>query len=391
MTLNKTQKPWFKKPRALKKGSKVAIIGGGISGVSIAYHLLKSGYDPTIIENNSRILSGASGNPAAILDPYLSIGDGVESTFYAAAYKYSVNFYKSLSPDILTRYDLTKIIEKQEHIDRFREIRKKYPDALADGKKFSLTFRDGGLVRPQKLAEYMKDILQILYNKEVSHFDLNDKDQWDIYDINGRKFLDADAVVVCNSYDNLAFNQTKHVKLSKVSGQISFLAPQYKSPSILCSDGYITPPIETDYGPVNMCGATFDNCNSDEITEDAHSINIGKSPYKFVDPKILGGRRATRAMSSDHLPICGPVAKYSKYIEKYSDLHHGPNHKNFADAPYFDKLFINVGLGARGFLTAPLLAIHLTSLISGTPTPLNENIYHALHPARFIIRDLSKK
>ncbi|MBL4602173.1 MAG: hypothetical protein JKY84_05475 [Emcibacteraceae bacterium] len=50
-----------------------------------------------------------------------------------------------------------------------------------------------------------------------------------------------------------------------------------------------------------------------------------------------------------------------------------------------------VGLGARGFLSAPLLAKYLTSIISGEKPPFDEAICHALHPARFIVRQLSKK
>lgn len=391
MASTKIQKPWFKTPQPLQKSSKVAIIGGGISGITVAYHLLKAGYDATLIEKNDAILSGASGNPVAILDPYLSVGDSIESNFYAAAYCYSLNFYKSLGAEILKCSGLTKIIEKEDHIKRLNEIAKKYPGTLVDFKKTTLTFPDSGFVKPQSLAKKMSGLLKIVYNKDVSRFFLNDENRWDLYDSGGCSFLTADAIILCNSYANKAFPETEHLKLTKMSGQVSFLSPHYQGPSVLCSSSYVTPPIETGFGLANMCGATFESSQSDEVTEEAHSINIDKSPYNFAASKILGGRRSIRAMTTDHLPIAGPVANFDKYYAEYLGLRHGSNYKIFTDAPYHKNLFINVGLGARGFLTAPLLAKHIVSLLSGIESPLDEKICHAVHPARFIIRDLSKK
>ncbi len=96
-------------------------------------------------------------------------------------------------------------------------------------------------------------------------------------------------------------------------------------------------------------------------------------------------------MSHDHLPLCGPAPDIDYYLNAYQDLHHGPNHKKFADAEYHKNLFIFSGLGSRGFLTGPLLAKYIVALMSGEYLPFNEKICHAIHPARFITRNLSKK
>ena len=87
----------------------------------------------------------------------------------------------------------------------------------------------------------------------------------------------------------------------------------------------------------------------------------------------------------------GLEADFPKYEEEYRSLNHGPHHKKFPVPSYHSNLFISVGLGARGFLSAPILAKHLTSLICGEKSPLEEKICHSLHPGRFVIRALSKK
>jgi tRNA 5-methylaminomethyl-2-thiouridine biosynthesis bifunctional protein len=47
-------------------------------------------------------------------------------------------------------------------------------------------------------------------------------------------------------------------------------------------------------------------------------------------------------------------------------------------------------LGARGFMTAPLLAERLAAEITGEPQPLDRLLLRALHPARFLERRLRR-
>ena len=91
------KKPWFNKPPKLKCGAHIAIIGGGIGGVTLLHHLRNAGYKTTLIEKEPHILSGASGNPAAILDPYLSLGESIEKSFYLRAYGYAPVSYTHLT------------------------------------------------------------------------------------------------------------------------------------------------------------------------------------------------------------------------------------------------------------------------------------------------------
>lgn len=104
----------------------------------------------------------------------------------------------------------------------------------------------------------------------------------------------------------------------------------------------------------------------------------------------MGGRCAIRAYSPDHLPICGPVPDFAKYQTAYKMLKHGPKHQPFDPAPYQSNLYVITGLGARGFMAAPLLGDIMSALISGEPLPVPASVYQSLHPGRFLIRKLIK-
>ena len=231
----------------------------------------------------------------------------------------------------------------------------------------------------------------VVNETSISRLEQLDDKSWSLYDTNGHLILEADAVIISNSYLATKFEQTRHAELDHIAGQISLLSPQFRENNILCSEGYVTPIVSTEFGDANICGATFEKDGTLEITDEAHKENLSKAPFAFKNTHLIGGRRGIRAMSNDHLPLCGPVPNFVKYQKEYSGLHHGPRHKNFPEPSYHPNLFINVGLGARGFLSAPILAKHLTALIGGTQSPLKDKISNALHPGRFIIRALSKK
>ena len=385
------KKPWFNKPPKLKCGAHIAIIGGGIGGVTLLHHLRNAGYKTTLIEKEPHILSGASGNPAAILDPYLSLGESIEKSFYLRAYGYALKFYKELNGEIFQDCDLFKLNNSKNKMERFERLSQNYDNNFLTLTSEGLVCSPSGYVKPFKMQSMFSDSTDIINGISIKEIDQLPNKKWALYDKNNDEVLKVDAIVIANSYLSRQFNQTKQIEFDSIAGQISLLSPQYKEKNILCSEGYVTPIISTEIGDVNICGATFEKNIALGITEEAHLLNLSKSPYKFNDQSVIGGRRGIRAMTNDHLPISGPVPDFPKYEEEYRSLNHGPHHKKFPVPSYHPNLFISVGLGARGFLSAPILAKHLTSLICGKKSPLEEKICHSLHPGRFVIRALSKK
>lgn len=386
----KHSKPWFDPPTPLKGGSKIAVIGGGISGLMVASQLSKY-FEVILIEEKKQLMSGASGNPAAILDPYISLSETIEKEFYLKAYEYAIEFYSSLKSDAFNQCGLTKIAKNPIELQKYAKLARQYPAPIMNLTENGLFFPKSGYIIPANLINELSNSFNTILDCKISFLKKNEEQKWTLINNQNHKIIDVDSVVLCNSYNVNSFTQTNTLTLEKLSGQISFIAPQKNIDQIYCHEGYLTPKIKTNHGSSHICGATFDRDDLFEISDQAHLKNIDKSPIPLKEPKIIGGRRAIRAMTHDHLPICGALANISDYKKLYTDLHHGPTHKKFQSAPYHQDLYISAGLGARGFLTAPLLAAHLTALIRGAKIPFSQQIHHALHPARFIIRNLSKK
>lgn len=386
----KHSKPWFDPPVALKDGSKVAIIGGGISGLMMASHLSKY-FEITLIEEKKTIMAGASGNPAAILDPYIALNHSIEKKFYLAAYEYAVDFYNALPKDIFHKCGLLKLPSDSEEQEKFSKLSEQYSSSILQKTNEGLFFPNAGYINPKKLGVYLSKNFQILLNSKVTKIISSENGNWTIIHQPRNEKISVDAVIICNSYNSEIFEQSNDLKFDKVSGQISYIKTEKIIDKIYCSEGYLTPGIETENGYANICGATFDRNDLKENNDISHQKNIQKSPILISSTKILGGRREIRAMTNDHLPLCGALPKFHEYQRLYKDLHHGPSHKEFCSASYHSGLYISAGLGSRGFLTAPLLSDYMTSLIRGCKKPINRQIQHALHPARFMIRKLSKK
>jgi tRNA 5-methylaminomethyl-2-thiouridine biosynthesis bifunctional protein len=383
-------KPWFNSPKAISVGSSIVILGGGISGLMTAYHLQQKGYNITLIDKNHNLMSAASGNPVALLDPFLSLKHSTENSFYLNSYLYSVDFYKNLNKGIFNQCGLIKIPKNEMEKEHFKKIPLNYASDFLALQNDTLNFPTSGLIFPKKLAHVLSDQLTLILNTHVKKISREDNKKWVLYSSDNMPFMKADAIVICNSYDVSEFRQTQHLNLDKIFGQITYAAAQYSENSILCSDGYVSPVVMTDKGPAHIIGATFKRTFEFKITDEDHIENLNKSPLKFQPETIKGGRVGIRAVTTDHLPLSGPVANYKPYLEQYSDLHYGPNYKKFPLALYQPNLFVNVGLGARGFLSAPYIAKLLSEQITGNTPFVDHKIREAIHPARFIIRRLSK-
>ncbi len=352
-------KPWYRRPTPLAKASSIAIIGGGIAGLTTGLALQNSGYRVTIYERDSQVMNQASGNPAGILDPYLNKGNGAEAVFYRAALLHALDYFRTLDPDIFLIRGLTKFTgEDQLH----------YPDC--------------GAISPPRIRDILAASLNIISGKNISPVAAREN---------------ADAVVICGGPTSSHFLETNQLPLDPVRGQITLLdAEKYTTPpeQILCGRGYLVPPLNLNGNMTMITGASFGRDDSDtDIREADHRENLKNAEDLWPgikDRSVTGGRCAIRAYSPDHLPLCGPVPDIDQYQTTYKMLKHGPKHKKFEPAPYHENLYIVSGLGARGFMSAPLLGDIMAALIAGEPLPVPMPVYESLHPARFAIRRLIK-
>jgi 4-methylaminobutanoate oxidase (formaldehyde-forming) len=76
--------------KSIPKSSKVVVIGGGVAGCSVAYHLAKFGWKDTIILERDQLTSGTTWHAAGL------VGQLGATATITKLRKYSLNLYKEL-------------------------------------------------------------------------------------------------------------------------------------------------------------------------------------------------------------------------------------------------------------------------------------------------------
>jgi tRNA 5-methylaminomethyl-2-thiouridine biosynthesis bifunctional protein len=89
--------------------------------------------------------------------------------------------------------------------------------------------------------------------------------------------------------------------------------------------------------------------------------------------------------------VAGPLPERRSYLNAFADLRHGHPWARYPDASYQHGLYVMTALGARGVVSAPLAAELLACHITGEPWPLERDLVTALHPARFLVRELKRR
>ena len=74
----------------LPKSAKVVVIGGGVAGCSVAYHLAKYGWKDTVLLERDQLTSGTTWHAAGL------VGQLGASSTITRLRKYSLNLYKEL-------------------------------------------------------------------------------------------------------------------------------------------------------------------------------------------------------------------------------------------------------------------------------------------------------
>ena len=91
------------------------------------------------------------------------------------------------------------------------------------------------------------------------------------------------------------------------------------------------------------------------------------------------------------MPIVGPVPDVAAMIGNYQFLRVDARKDSSVMGVYHPNLYVNCGMGSRGLGYAPLTAEVLAAEIHQQLGPMERELRQAMHPSRFLIRDLKKK
>jgi tRNA 5-methylaminomethyl-2-thiouridine biosynthesis bifunctional protein len=356
------------------KPEKVAIIGGGIAGATLAYSLSSRGCNVTIFEKNG-LASGGSGNDRGLCNPRISAGKGSEADFYSPAF----NLAHRLFADISKEHDIgfqacgsLHMISDDNKDKRYHGFKKNWgwhddhariisaeESSDAAGIRIlqpSLYFEDAGMVSPKKVTQHLAQSAKIVMREMTSLEEVGSN-----WRIDGEDF---DCVILAGSFDVLQFPYTRTLPIEKVRGQVTRIkaSPLYNQlKTNLCYGGYAS---VAENGEA-ILGSTFQTWITDPALRPEDDIdNIAKleqvAPHMAEGLTIIGGRASFRSAAKDRAPVIGQI--------------HG-----------VENLYTSTAHGSHGILSSVMGAEFLTSKIMGDAHIFPKSVERFLSPSRFKI------
>ena len=429
--------PWFVLPELkrpeIEKPKTAIVIGAGLAGCSTAEALARRGIKVQLIDQQDNICTEASGNRQGALYAKLPTLPTLGGEFHLCGLEYTLrllNIYDCLDNHIASQCGVLQLATSVKEADRQRAITSEghYSNevvALVSAEEATqiagtkidhqaLHFPRAGWVYPKGFCEALikHDNITLTFATRISSLTQTPNKQWCVTDQNNQQHT-ADIVIVASASHAKNFNHLSHLPIKPIRGQVSSAkvssskasssevssskaSAAHQLKTVVCGAGYISPTLDGIYS----FGATFDlHDQSPELREVDHKSNL-KMLFNAV-PDFAGtlppieewtGKVGYRCSTPDYLPIAGPAPIFNEYIERYAKLRKDKNWRfDNQPAPLHTGLYVNVGHGSKGLISAPLAAEHLASTICGEPSPLPQDISDALHPARFIIKSLIRR
>ena len=429
--------PWFRYPRFNGRQQRAVIIGAGIAGCQLSWHLGNAGWQVTVIERAGEISNGASGNPAGVVSPKMTAQHGPGEHFYRQAFSYAIAQLARLKAEITDLpwhpCGMLQLTHDERETKRWDALRQRDDLSLPGGKRLlqcvdaaqastiagiacpnsATYFPQAGWLSPRGLCEALLADCPCDLRLNTAVGDIRPIEQtgnegmggWRVFDNNNHLIAVADSVIFANGHAANTSPQTQHIPMTGVLGQSSLLDAQPATEKLRCvigHQGYLTPAFQLSSSPaqqsspVHALGASYQrHFNSDAINstvdqENRDQLQRHLPRFLTADAKVSPGHAAIRATTPDRFPIAGGLPNVNSYQQHYAWLRHGMQHlrTGIPAAEYLPGLFILSGLGSRGLSTSGFCADLLSRLITDDIRPEDETWLERLHPARFLIKSL---
>ena len=391
----------------------IAIIGAGIAGCSTAYSLSRYGIPLHLFDAQSEIAAGASGAAAGIFHPQLTSDMNRHSQFNWLAYQLLTRFLAGLSANdrstFVVRRGLRRLLPKNKvHKPLFELINEFKLSPLieiVDENLAELHFPEAGALCLKRLCEFLIEkiaphLIELKLNTQISNI-VSDDQGWTI-NADGKEYH-YEQVIFCGGAESqllgkflesatqITRGQTCHLDYPKLSEALQFPVAE---------NSYLVPQSEESV----LLGSTFDTRidltfpktlrqdSQSQLLSDAenlcHSLGLPFiSKLDGIQPP-LKGEVGYRLHAKDRMPIVGGAFNDTLLRQIYSNF--GQRRFLRSENPGYNLsgLWLNTGHGSHGLLNAFVSARHLTSCIVGDISPLPYSLATAIHPARFLIRQL---
>jgi len=417
VTNNNTQiAPWFAYPEINWNEKHAVIIGGGISGCQMAWHLCQEGWQVTLIERHEKLATEASGNPVGVILPKMTSQKSIGEDFYTQCFEYTLSLLETLKQQGKTiDWEMSgalQLTHNTREVKRWQSLNSRVfsqdflqlldenqttQRAGIDLPYKSSYFPQAGWIKPDSFCRALSNHpnCKIIVDTKALKL-VKDNEVWSISNNSNETIAQAEAVILCGGKDLFNFEQSKFLPSMPVAGQTTFATADINSKklqTVIGHEGYLTPAIDGQH----TFGATFDravanpmlNAHADDRNLDQLSTYLPQFSASLTAFK--SAHTAVRMTTPDRFPYVGALPDKNFYQTNYHDLHQGKHYKHYPEARYQKGLFMLGGLGSRGLTTSGLCAKILTDLLENKfQSQQNSQLLHYCHPARFLIKALKR-
>ena len=407
----RTKAPWFEVVPHVPKNKTALVVGAGLAGLSVAWALTQRGWKVTIVDKCQGVARQASGNPAGLVLPRLSIDNKTDSMFYTSAFLYAISqldrlqsltdeqfWFKDGVYSLLEKEKAAKIISENGFPCEFVNLISSddVPKALSDWSGDSVFFPEAGWAIPPKIctaiARAAVDRIEQVF-AEVGDL-ARENNCWVAKDKNGEVVASADIAIIAAGDEINTLGVTSWLPVFSARGQVTRVPANENSrdfTSAVSFDGYVTPVHNGEHitGASYSTGDNDKNLNAQHQRENIDRLNH-YIPDLFMQPDRLEGRVGFRAVSEDRVPIVGAVPDRDAFLRLYMDLHHGRTSVYYEKGEYLQGLYVSAAHGSRGMCSCFLSAEIVACMVEGELLPVSKGVSDYINPARFIIRQLKR-
>lgn len=402
---------WFARPHAMSTVPQAIVIGAGLAGAASAYSLAIRGWQVQVLDQAKQVASAASGNHQGVLYLKLSAHGTALTELVLAGFGYTRRWLShQLDASHWDACGVLQLAHNSKAQARQQELTQCFPDSLVQAlsaeqastqagiplDKPALFYPESGWVSPRALCQALltHPNIQLHLGQSVDSLKYHQQ-QWQLY-AQQHLLAQAPVLIVANAHQAQHFAQTAHLPLKPIRGQTTTLRPSAQSrplQTVVCAEGYITPP----YLGLHTCGASFDfQQQHSQLTPSEQQQNL--QHVAAINPDLaaslatteLSGHAAFRCTTPDYLPLIGPVAEPEAFLTDYAALRKNAKRTLNAPCTWQTGLFVNLGHGSRGLISAPLAGELLAAWITQEALPVSHNLAQACHPNRFLVRQLMK-
>ncbi|WP_163833181.1 bifunctional tRNA (5-methylaminomethyl-2-thiouridine)(34)-methyltransferase MnmD/FAD-dependent 5-carboxymethylaminomethyl-2-thiouridine(34) oxidoreductase MnmC [Spartinivicinus ruber] len=429
-TLPAVKSPWYDRPKALVANQpssfakQVLVIGSGLAGACTAEALRQRGYSVTVLDQQAVPAEAASGNPQGVLYAKLSAHQTSLNQLVGQGYRFSLQWIKTLQKHLPqhTFWSACGVIQlafNDKETERQQVIINSglYPESMVQAatadtltqlagtkvKYSGLFFPEAGWVSPKLMCTRILQQPGIEFIPQAQVVDIQwqtTERQWCLTDHQQRQWQ-APVVVIAGGTLSNQLQVSDYLKLTAIRGQTSYFPTNPVSQqlnTVICGDGYLAPAFSGQH----LVGATFNHHTSSvELTTEDHQTNFNRLQQLAPDcfqacqqnqpTGFSAGRVGFRCTTPDFLPVVGPLVDQQAFIETFSDLRKNARQLFTKPAPFQPGLFVNTGHGSRGLISAPLAGEMIACYLTGEPMPVSHELLTALHPSRFLVKDLIQR